>query len=332
MAQRTASDAKNLHDRAKPSMNEPIRLLFLGTGAAVPSPRRALPTLALLFPGEIALCDCSEGTQQRLAVVGLSPSRIRHIFISHLHGDHIFGLPGLLTTQHLLARQTPIDIWGPAGIARFIEGVNAVTGHRCDFPLTIHEFSQDEVAAIALEQFSFSARRLEHSKECYGFRLCTHPRPGRFDQLKAAALGIPEGPQRRALLEGFSIQLEDGRMIRPEEIVGPERPGDVVAYCTDTRPCAAGVALARGADVLLHDSTFSPGLQALAQETGHSTAVEAAEVARQAGVKHLLLWHISGRHDAAEVTEMVRQAQEVFTATSVPEDFEIWAVPGRNEE
>lgn len=313
-------------------MSEQIRLVFLGTGAAVPSLRRALPTLALLFPGETVLCDCSEGTQQRLASAGLSAGRIRHIFISHLHGDHIFGLPGLLTTQHLLDRRAPIDIWGPTGIARFIEAINAVTRHRCDFPLTFHEFASEEEVAADLGQFSVSAKKLSHSRECYGFRFSARPRPGRFDAAMAERLGIPAGPQRRSLSAGEPVQLEDGRVIRPEAVVGPERPGASVAYCTDTRPCAASVALANGADVLLHDSTFAPELQPLAQETGHSTAVEAAEVAREAGVRQLFLWHISGRYEEAEVAGMVQQARQVFAATQAAEDFATYPLFALNEE
>lgn len=313
-------------------MSEQIRLLFLGTGAAVPSLRRALPTLVLLFPGETVLCDCSEGTQQRLATAGLSAGRIRHIFISHLHGDHIFGLPGLLTTQHLLDRRAPLDIWGPTGIARFIDGVNAVTGHRCDFPLTFHEFGGEEEVTADLELFRVEARKLSHSKECYGFRFAARMRPGRFDAAMAERLGIPVGPQRRALIAGAPVKLEDGRVIPPEAVIGPPRPGGSIAYCTDTRPCAASVALAAGVDVLLHDSTFAPELQPLAQETGHSTAIEAAEVAREAGVQQLFLWHISSRYEEPEVAGMVRQAQQLFAATWAAEDFATYSLNAGNEE
>ena len=147
-------------------MADSIRLFFLGTGAAVPTLRRALPTLAIAFPAETVLCDCSEGTQQRLMATGLSPARIRHILISHLHGDHIFGLPGLLTTQHLLDRREPMHIWGPAGLRQFLENIAAVTGHRTRFEQHIHEWDEEQVGEIRLERFSFSAMRLQHSKPC----------------------------------------------------------------------------------------------------------------------------------------------------------------------
>ena len=152
-------------------MADAIRLFFLGTGAAVPSLRRALPTLAVAFPAETILCDCSEGTQQRLMLAGLSAARIRHILISHLHGDHIFGLPGLLTTQHLLNRREPMHIWGPAGLRLYLDSIAAATGHRTRFDVHIHEWEEEETGVVQLERFFFSARRLEHSKICYGFRI-----------------------------------------------------------------------------------------------------------------------------------------------------------------
>jgi ribonuclease Z len=312
-------------------MSDSIRLVFLGTGAAIPSLRRALPTLAVEFPGETILLDCSEGTQQQLMSAGLSPSRIRHIFISHLHGDHIFGLPGLLTSQHLLARETPLTIWGPAGIAQFLEGIAAVTGHRTRFPLTIHEWRGEDIGEIREERFMFCAKKLDHSKLCYGFRIWANPRPGRFDVEKAHALGIPPGPERHALQMGKRIQLKDGRTVLPEEVVGPERKGPALAYCTDTRPCPAAVALAKEADILLHDSTFDQDLADLARETGHSTAAEAAEVAKQARVKKLCLWHLSGRHDELADRTLLRQAREIFPETVIPEDLSSQSLPFNQE-
>lgn len=313
-------------------MADALRLFFLGTGAAVPSLRRALPTLAIAFPAETILCDCSEGTQQRLMSAGLSAARIRHILISHLHGDHIFGLPGLLTTQHLLDRREPMHIWGPVGLRLYLEGIASATGHRTRFEVHIHEWEEDETGEVQLERFSFSARRLEHSKPCYGFRICAHPRPGRFDSGEAERLGIPEGPLRRRLLDGESIALADGRRISPNQVVGRSRAGSCIAYCTDTRPCASGVELARGADVLLHDSTFGAELQSLAEETGHSTAAEAAMVARAAGVKRLFLWHLSGRIGEAEDQALLEQARALFPESHLPEDMTSWSMPLVREE
>ncbi len=313
-------------------MSDQVQLVFLGTGAAVPSPRRALPTLALLFSGETVLCDCSEGTQQRLMSAGISPSRIRNIFISHLHGDHIFGLPGLLTSQHLLGREAPMAIWGPSGIRQYLDGIAEVTGHRSRFPLEIHEMDRDGMKELKLDHITVLARRLEHSKICYGFRICANPRFGRFDQAKAESLGIPEGPQWRALQEGKSIILSNGCTIDAEQVVGPARFGPCIAYCTDTRPCAASRSLAEGADVLLHDSTFLHELQPLAQETGHSTASEAAEVARLAGAKRLFLWHLSSRHDEDDAEAMLAQARAHFPNSFIPEDLASWSIPKSIDE
>ncbi|HNS72033.1 MAG TPA: ribonuclease Z [bacterium] len=313
-------------------MADSIRLFFLGTGAAVPTLRRALPTLAIAFPAETVLCDCSEGTQQRLMAAGLSPARIRHILISHLHGDHIFGLPGLLTTQHLLDRREPMHIWGPAGLRQFLENIAAVTGHRTRFEQHIHEWDEEQVGEIRLERFSFSAMRLQHSKPCYGFRICANSRPGRFDIAAAGKLGIPEGPLRRRLQEGEAVVLQDGRQIIPGQVMGPPRQGSSIAYCTDTRPCPAGIELARGVDVLLHDSTFSAELLPLAEETGHSTAAEAAMLARAAGARRLYLWHLSGRMGEADDHLLLEQARPLFPETYLPEDLTCWSLPPVKEE
>lgn len=308
-------------------MSHSIRLVFLGTGAAVPSLRRALPTLALVFPGEIVLCDCSEGTQQRLMSAGLSPSRIIHIFISHLHGDHIFGLPGLITSQHLLNRDAPMHLWGPTGLGQYLAGITAATGHQSRFPLYIHEWDTERVEETRLENFTFSAAKLEHSKPCYGFRICANPRYGRFDLSKAEALGVPPGPARGQLQHGKSIYLENGRLITSEQVVGPVRHGPCIAYCTDTRPCSASVELARGADILLHDCTFTEDLQQRARETGHSTAAEAATVAQAAGVQRLFLWHLSVRNDTTDDQSMLDQARAVFHDTQIPDDLSSWTLP-----
>jgi ribonuclease Z len=306
-------------------MSEQIRLLFLGTGAAIPSLHRQLPTLAIQLDGDLILCDCAEGTQQRLMQAGTSASRVRTIFISHLHGDHIFGLPGLITSQHLLNRIEPLFLYGPRGLADFIHSVNDITGHRVSFPVIVTEFTEAHIPRQALSGYSFTARRLEHSRECYGYRFMEDDRPGRFDAEKAEQLGLPNNELRTRLLQGQFIEW-NGRIIHPEELVGPKRKGRIIAYCTDTRPCAAGIALAEQATVLVHESTFSTDQAELAAETGHSTNVQAAEIARAAQAARLYLYHISGRQGQEQEQEMVREAQRIFPDTEMPVELVFYPV------
>lgn len=308
-------------------MNERFRIVFLGTGAAIPSERRALPALALILEQEIVLFDCSEGTQMRLLQAGLAASRIRTIFISHLHGDHIFGLPGLLTSQQLLGREAPLDIWGPPGIYDFLQGISAVTGSNVDFSLTVHSIVPHLGTRLSFEHFDLTAYPLEHSKPCYGYRLIEKEQPGKFDEEMAERLGIPFGPERKALVSGQSVLLASGRKIMPHEVVGPARRGRSLAYCTDTRPCEGSRLLAQDADVLIHDSTFCHALQARARETTHATAVEAAQVAADADAGVLFLWHISGRHDEANEEIMLQEARALFPNTLLSRDLMVFDIP-----
>ncbi|OPZ72877.1 MAG: Ribonuclease BN [bacterium ADurb.Bin478] len=305
-----------------------IRLLFLGTGAALPSPRRMLPALALILDGQVALFDCSEGTQMRMQQAGLSPARIRHIFISHLHGDHLFGLPGLITSQHLLKRSEPLHVYGPAELELFLRTVYQVTQHHVSFPVILVPCPPQADQTWTLEGFSVQSLPLDHGPSCFGYRFIEHDRPGKFDADRAQALGLPNNDLRTALIHGETVEW-DGRRIRPEEVVGPAQKGRTIAYCTDTRPCENVRILARNADVLIHESTFHPDQEALAEETGHSTSRQAAESAAAAGCRQLYLYHISGRQDDRSEVEMLEAARSIFPATEMPLDYGCYPVPVR---
>ncbi len=305
-----------------------IRLLFLGTGAALPTPRRMLPALALILDGQVALFDCSEGTQMRLQQAGLSPARIRHIFISHLHGDHLFGLPGLITSQHLLKRSEPLYVYGPPELELFLQTVYQVTQHHVSFPVVVVPCTSQSEQTWALEGFSVQSLPLDHGPLCFGYRFIEHDRPGKFDADRAQALGLPNNDLRTALIHGETVEWH-GRRIRPEEVVGPAQRGRIIAYCTDTRPCENVRILARGADALIHESTFHPDQEALAQQTGHSTSRQAAESAAAAGSRRLYLYHISGRQDDQSEVEMLESARLIFPATEMPQDEGCYTVPVR---
>lgn len=303
-----------------------MQIYFLGTGAAIPSPRRKLPTLAVKIHSEIFLCDCCEGTQQNLAALHLSPRKIHHIFISHLHGDHIFGLPGLLTSQQLLGRESELNIWGPIGIQSYLNCIEKVTEYKIRFPIKIHEFDSPEPPPVDLKQFSFTAKLLLHSIPCYGFRFTEKGKTGKFDEIKAQKLKIPSTSLRAELVKGNPVTLENGRTIQPSELIGPAPARKSVVYCTDTRPCEASLLLAKDAEVLLHDSTFMHSLHDRAKETTHSTSVEAATVARQAHVRRLYLWHISSRNEEADEETMIEESRAIFKESYIPEDLTSWSV------
>lgn len=308
-----------------------LKLVFLGTGAAVPSPRRGLPSLALVREGEAILCDCAEGTQMCFSPSGLSPSKIRHLFLSHLHGDHIFGVPGFLTTQQMMSRVSPLTIIGPVGVNYFLDCIRRVSGFRIDYPLQIAELSADSRRFFQAGAFHVTAMPLQHSTLCFGFRFEEEPKPGKFDAEVAAKLGIPFGPLRSELMRGQTIELSDGRRISPEQVVGPARRGRSIGYCTDTRPCPAAIELAQNCDVLVHDSTFSEANRDQAEKSLHSTAIEAAEIANQAHVKKLVLWHISGRNSEEQEAKMLKEARSVFPDSYLPQDFASMEIENADE-
>ncbi len=304
-----------------------LKIAFLGTGAAVPSPRRGLPSLALIRDNLTILCDCAEGTQMRLSSAKISPSKIRFVCISHLHGDHLFGLPGFLTTQQMMSRTAPLAIISPVGLQRFLDCVRKISGFHIEYELSIEEVSKQKAHSFQAGSFAVTAKPLQHSIFCLGYRFAERPKPGKFDEQKAQELGIPIGPVRGQLQKGLPVILSDGRQILPQQVVGPSRPGRVVVYCTDTRPCQAAIELAQDCDVLIHDSTFSEANREEAEVSFHSTAIEAAEVAAQARAKKLILWHISGRNDKAREIDLLHEARTVFSESYLPEDFEFLEVP-----
>lgn len=300
-------------------MNDELKIVFLGTGAAIPTLRRGLPSLAIIKDNRTFLCDCGEGTQLRIMQAGLHPSKISHIFISHLHGDHIFGLPGFLSTQQMMGRMNPLTLFGPKGLKKFIEKVRNISEFTLDFSLRIVEL-EPERQKFQVDDFVVKTSLLEHRSLCYGYGFFERPRPGKFNVEKAKMFDIPPGPQRAALKQGNAIFVH-GRKIRPDDVLAPPVPGRVIAYCSDTRPCSSAVELAKDCDVLVHDSTFAEHHKDKAHESFHSTAEQAAKVAARANAKKLILWHISSRYDEDDERELLAQARQVFPESYLSRDF-----------
>jgi ribonuclease Z len=299
-----------------------IRVVFLGTGAGSPSRERNVASCAVVLDGRVLLFDCGEGTQHQLLRSSIRTGRIEAIFITHLHGDHLYGLPGLLATLSLNGRTEPLTVCGPAGLDEYLTAVFTASRFRPPYRLQI----------VAPEIYQGVGYRvitapLEHTMPSFGFCVIEDDRAGEFDVARARDLAVPAGPLFGRLQRGEDIVL-DGRVIHSAEVVGAARPGRRVAYCTDTRPCAAAIELARGADVLIHEATYGSDLATEARERGHSTAEEAARVAEEAGARLLLLTHFSARYEDTRV--LLDEARRVFPQTDSASDFSEWSVADAN--
>jgi len=291
-----------------------IRITLLGTSSASPTLTRNVASLAVILDGRVLLFDCGEGTQQQLLRSTVRSGSIDAIFITHLHGDHLFGLPGLLATLGLNGRSAPLTIYGPRGLYSFLDAVPYLGN---PYEVSVVEIREGEV--MRGDGYRVIAAPLDHRIECFGFCVIEDDRRGTFDVERARALGVPEGPQFAELHRGKDVTLADGRIVRSADVVGATRRGRRVAYCTDTRPCANAIELAHNAELLIHESTYAADMAAEAHERGHSTTVEAARVAADARCERLLLTHFSSRY--VDVAPLVAEARAVFPATDAAADF-----------
>ncbi len=301
-----------------------LSVIFLGTSGSTPTPQRSLPAIAIKRKGEIILFDCGEGAQRQMIMAKLSFHRKMKIFITHMHGDHVLGLPGLIQTMSLFDRQRKLEIYGPKGLKEFVDVIQRTVQYTLTFPLEIHEI--EKPGTICEEgEYAILAEEADHVIPSFAFALVEKPRPGKFYPEKARELGIPEGPLWSKLQKGHSVTLPDGRKIKPSEVVGPPRPGRKIVYSGDTRPCMNVVRLARNADLLIHDATLDDELFDKAYEDGHSTPSQVAEIAKKANVRRLVLTHISARYRSAE--KLLEQAKRIFPNVLIAEDFMKIEVP-----
>ncbi len=295
----------------------PLLVRFLGTAASRPTAERGVPSLALIRDGHTLLFDCGEGTQRQMMRYGVSFS-FEDLFFTHTHSDHILGITGLIRTMALQGRTERLRLWAPRGAGRVLRQCISLGGERTTFPVDITEL--DAGATLSRGEYRIDTFAVDHGPSTsLGYALVEEERKGRFNPDLARELGIPEGPLWGRIHRGEQITLDDGRVIDPGVLVGERRRGRRVVISGDTRPCANTIEAARDADLLVHEATFADDEAARAVETGHSTAREAAEVAKAAGARRLALTHISARY-SQNARELEREAKLVFANTTVARD------------
>jgi ribonuclease Z len=294
-----------------------LSLRFLGTSASRPTVERGVSAIAVVREGETFLFDCGEGTQRQMMRYGVGFS-LRDIFFSHMHVDHMLGVVGLMRTMALQGREEPLQLWGPPGSTKVLRRAETLGADRVGFPVEYRELAAGD--SVRRTGYSIVAFAADHMRTpALGFSIVEDLRLGRFNPDRARELGIPEGPLWGRLHRGMTVTLDDGRSIDAAQLVGPTRPGRKLVITGDTRPCDATVEASLGADVLVHEATFADEEAARAAETGHSTAREAAQVALRAGVRRLVLTHLSARY-SRDVADLEREAREVFPITQIARD------------
>ncbi|TMW73407.1 ribonuclease Z [Alteribacter natronophilus] len=297
-----------------------MKITFLGTGAGVPSKKRNVSSLVLHLENkqnDLWMFDCGESTQQQFLHTSLKPGKVKRIFISHLHGDHLYGLPGFLATRSFQGAKRPLTIYGPAGTEQFVKSALEISGTYLNYDCHFHEVGEGLI--FNEDGMSVSAGKLDHGLPCFGFRIKEDDRPGALLMDKVEEAGISPGPWLKDLKERKTVTLYDGRTVHGEDFTGPPQPGKTVTILGDTRPCASAAALAYKADLLVHEATFASGEESRAQKYFHSTSAQAAETALKAEAGALLLNHISPRY--TDAAPLVNEAVTIFPNTAAAEDF-----------
>lgn len=299
-----------------------LKLFFLGTGAGIPAKHRNVTSIALKLleeRGTIWLFDCGEATQHQILHTSIKPRRLEKIFITHLHGDHIYGLPGLLSSRSFQGGETELIVYGPKGIEDFIRISLEVSQTYLKYPLKIVEIESGVI--FEDEQFLVEARLLEHGIPSYGYRIVEKDKPGTLLAEKLKEKGIRPGPIYRKIKNGEPVVLDSGKVVEASEFLGNPQKGKIVTILGDTRKCENALYLAKDADVLVHEATFAQNENQLAYDYFHSTTGQAAEVAVQAEVKKLYLTHISSRYDRDAAHVLDQEAKEVFPNSEVVDDY-----------
>jgi len=306
-----------------------LRITFLGTGGSTPTPNRNPSAIAVNREGELLLFDCGEGAQQQMmrAKTGM---KIAAIFVTHFHADHVLGIPGLLQTMALQGRDEPLEIYGPRYVDKFLAHLLALGYTGKGFDVKAIELRPGDV--VRRQGYVVRTMKTVHNVVSIGYVLEEDIRPGRFNRERAIELGIKPGPLFARLQSGHSVFVDD-REVKPEEVLGPPRPGRKMVYTGDTRPCESVIEASRDADLLIHDGTLSEETKEYAIDYLHSTALEAAEVAKEAAVRHLILTHLSARYSDAEGARKLKdEASQVFANTEIASDLLTVEISYRDKE
>jgi len=294
-----------------------LSVRFLGTSASRPTVERNVSAISIVREGETLLFDCGEGTQRQMMRYGTSFA-LADVFFTHMHADHMLGIIGLFRTLALQGRTEAMRLWAPRGSAALLRSAIALGTEKQPFPLEINEIAPD--TPIKRKGYSIVPYAVDHKdKAALGYALVEDIRLGRFNPARAAEMGIPEGPAWGKLHRGQAVTLDDGRTVEAADLVGPPRDGRKVVITGDSRPCDGTATIAEGADLLVHEATFADDEQPRALETGHATAREAAEIAARAGVKKLVLTHLSARY-SVNASELLQEARAVFAETVIARD------------
>ncbi|MDK2383310.1 MAG: ribonuclease Z [Candidatus Korarchaeota archaeon] len=288
-----------------------VKVRFLGTSSAVPTDDRGLPAILVKTSGDSLLLDCGEGTQRQLIKARESLMKIDKVIITHLHGDHFFGIMPMIQSLSILRKGSELLVIGPKDLRYILEEVEEKTGSKPQFKVVFREIEISK--SIELGKFTVEFFPVDHAGfETYGVRIRERDRPGRFDPVKADELGVPL-VLRSVLQRGFSVKLPDGRIVRPQDVMGPPRRGAILVYSSDTRPTESVISAARGADALIHEATYLDELRERAVATGHSTALEAGKIAEAAGVKRLILTHFSARYREEDLVRFEEEAAKAYS-------------------
>lgn len=299
-----------------------MQLHFLGTGAGMPSKERNTSALVLKLleeRGTVWLFDCGEATQHQILHTKVRPRKVEKIFITHLHGDHIFGLPGFLSSRSFLGGEETLTLYGPKGLKEWITTSLNVSRTHLAYPIEYVEVTDGVI--FEDEQFIVTAQLLEHVIPCYGFRIEQKPLKGELLIDKARELGVPKGPLLGKLKNGENITLINGRMVLSKEVTAPPKKGFILSILGDTKYCDAAKSLSENADIVVHEATFDHKTEHLASSYGHSTNVEAARIAMESNAKSLILNHISSRFLPHDVENILNEAKKIFPYSFVANDF-----------
>jgi len=299
-----------------------LSIIFLGTGGSWPTVKRNVTSTAVKRCSEIILFDCGEGTQRQFQKSKLSYMQISKIFITHFHGDHFLGIPGLIQTMQLNDRDKPLHIYGPKGMKKLADQLLSLGYFKPNYEIIVHEI--DEGDTIDFDEYVIKVLRVKHGIPSLAYSINEKMRPGKFDKPKALKLGIPEGPLFSKLQHGKTITLEDGRKIKPDTVLGPARKGRKIVISGDTKPVEPMINFAKDADVLIHEATFDSEMEDVASEYGHTTAAQAAEIAKKSNIGKLFLTHVSPRYLDYHILE--NEANKIFKESFVPKDFQEFEV------